>query len=330
MHPSSILILITLLPLLGCNAYTGSTEGESGLFAFYEPNEYPDDEVFSSQGLELPIALGARVDVWFTSEGLSTFDSAEVDDSSILSIERQNYPIVLRAQSEGTTRLHVTQADGVTDAVPLTVVAADDARVWILEEVLGNFGNSVGLALRPGASLLIAGQPRSGNTPLLGFDVFDWEIDEVLFSHQADGGMVNTRLIEATGASGVATISTQLGGSLELATLSAADPVDLTLHSIALDTGATTEVTSLSSEDLVLFLLTGTDASGREVKPGPEDDLTATIQSGTVIVLEAQIGNRFASIRACAGTGMVELSYMGAQLIVPIEVTAADADTECP
>lgn len=325
-------LLIALLASLGCNAYTGSTKGESGLFDFYEPNEYPDDEALSSQGFELPIALGARVDVWFTSAGVSSFESADVDDSSILSIESQIYPIVLRARSEGTTRLHATQSDGATDSIPLRVVVADDARVWILREVLGNFGNSAGLALRPGASLRIAGQPRAGTTPLLGFDVLDWSIDESLFSHRAYGGTVNTQRIEATGASGVAMITTQFGGSLELAALSAQDPVDLTLHSIALDTGATVETTSIGSDDLALFSITATDTSGREIKPSPQDerDFTATITSGTVTILEAQLGNRLASLRACAGMGMVEFSYLGALLTLPIEVSAEAADAECP
>jgi hypothetical protein len=322
-------LLIPVLAQLGCNAYTGGTDGENGLFSFYEPNEYPDDEALSSQGFELPIALGARVDVWFTSAGVSSFESAAIDDPAILSIESQIYPIVLRARSEGTTRLHATQSDGATDAIPLTVVAADGARVWILEQVLGNFGNSQGLALRPGASLRIAGQPKSGSTPLLGFDVLDWSIDENLFDQQA-AATVNTRRIEATGASGVATITTQFGGSLEVATLSAQDPVDLTLNSIA--TGATVETTSIQSEDLPLFSIVATDAVGREVKPSPQDerDFTATIVSGTVTILEAQLGNRLASIRACAGTGMVEFSYLGTQLTVPIEVSADAADAECP
>jgi hypothetical protein len=325
-------MMIPLLSLLGCNAYTGSTEGENGLFSFYEPNEYPDDEALSSQGFELGIAQGARVDVWFTSAGVSSFESAEVDDSSILSIESQLYPIILRARSEGTTRLHATQADGVTDAIALTVVAADDVRIWILEEVLGNFGNSEGLALRPGATLRIAGQPKAGNQPLLGFDLLDWNIDEGLFSHRADGGTVNTRRLEALGASGVATIATQLGGSLEVATLSAGDPVDLTLHSIDLQTGATSEASSLGSEDLPLFSITATDSAGREVKPSSQDesDFSAVITAGNVTILEAQIGNRLAAMRACAGTGTVELSYLGAQLSLPIEVSAEAADAECP
>lgn len=324
--------LFALLALSACNAYTGSTEGENGLFTFYEPNEYPDDEALSSQGFALPIAEGARVDVWFTSAGVSSFASAEVDDSSILSIESQVYPIVLRARSAGTTKLHATQADGVNDAIALTVVAADDVRIWIPQEVLGNFGNSAGLALRPGANLRIAGQPKAGNTPLLGFDLFDWTIDPNLFSHRADGGTVNSRRLEALGNSGLASITTQLGGNLEVATLSSQDPVDLTIHSIALDTGATTEVNALASADLALFSLTGTDAAGREVKPSSQDnaDFSAIVVSGTVTVLEARVGNRLASLKACAGTGMVEFSYLGTQRTIPIQVDAAQADDACP
>ena len=322
------------LAMFGCSAYTGSTEGENGLFNFYEPNDYPDDEALSSQGFELPIALGARVDVWFTSEAatISSFDNAEVDDPSILDIESQLYPIVLRARSVGTTRLHATQTSGATDAISLSVVAADNVRIWIVEEFLGQFGNSAGLALRPGASLRIAGQPKAGSTPLLGFDVLDWMIDDTLFLDREDGGTVNTRRLEAVGASGIANISTQLGGSLEIATLAPDDPVDLVIQQIPLDGGAVTAVDSLGSQDLALFGLTGTDIAGRDVKPSPqdEDDFTATVVSGSVTIIEAKLGNRLASLRACAGTGTIELSYLGSSRTVPIEVNATDADEECP
>lgn len=328
--------MLALVALVGCDAYTGSTEGERGLISFYEPNSYPDDEALSAQGFELAIALGARVDVWTTSPGVSSFAGADIDDPSVLSIESAVYPIVLRARGVGTATLRVEQTDGDSDTLPMTVVSPDDARVWIDEAapLLGPSDASLGTgyALRRGASIRVAGQPRAAGRPLLGFDVLEWSIDETLFSHSEHGSVVNTRIVEGLGVSGVATITTQYGGAVELAGVADDAPMTLTLRALSEDLSTLREIDAIGPQDLSYLLLSANDAEGRLVRASLRDrnELTATVTEGTVTVLEASIGAHALELRACAGSGTLELSYVGARLSVPIEVTPDVADPACP
>ena len=328
--------LLCFAALAGCDAYTGGTEGERGVFSFYEPNTYPDDETFSAQGFELPIALGARVDVWTTSPSISTFAGAEIDDPNVLSIESTTYPIVLRARSVGTATLRVELVDGAFDTLPLTVVEPDGARVWI-DEPSPLFGPSdaalgTGYALRPGASLEVAAQPRAGRQPLLGFDVFEWTFDETLLEVHAGGGSVNTFWLEALGVTGETTVSTQWGGEIAVATLAADEPLTLTLRALAEDLRSLSEIDAIGPTNLEWLYLSANDAAGRLVRASPSDraGLSVTVTDGTVVVLEATLATHALRLRACAGTGTIEIAYLGARLTVPIEVTAETEDETCP
>jgi len=84
--------------------------------------------------------------------------------------------------------------------------------------------------------------------------------------------------------------------------------------------------------DISGFLLAGNDAAGRYVQPSRQDDLAfaAAITSGSVVLLEAEHSGRFVSLRACAGVGTLQISDIGAERSVPIEVTPDMADEPCP
>jgi hypothetical protein len=331
----SLIALIAASTLSGCDIYAGKTDGEDEMLGFYEPREYPADSGSSVLGFERPIALGARADVWVLGPGLGTLQTAEVDAPEIVSVVFNFYPIELRALAEGTTTLRVTASNG-SDSLPLEVVRPDGARVWVLsatplfDKPDGFYGQ--GYALRPGASLRVAAEPRAGSMALLGFDLFEWSIDPELLAHDADAQVVNTRRIEALGKSGIARITTQLGGDVEIATLSAEDTPTLKLYSFANDLANPIEVTELGPGDLGGFALVANDAAGRYVQPSTADDLTfaAAITSGSVVLLDAELSGRFVSLRACAGTGTLQISYLGAERSVPIEVTPDVADESCP
>ena len=322
----------------GCDIYNGDTTGESGMLGFYEPNEYPGDTEASSVGFERPLALGARADAWVIGPGLSSLSSATTDDAEIVSASLVVYPIVLRGVSEGTTTLHVTTG-AAADTLPITVVRPDGARVWewrpsaplalgIPESAFGH-----AYALRPGASIIIAAEPRAGSTPLLGFDLFDWIIEPPLVSDDGGGGAaVNTRSFTALGSSGVAHVSTQLGGDAEIVTLAATDAITLKAYSVAAYPSAPTEITRIAPADVATFALVGEDAGGRLVRPSRADDAAfeLTVVSGTVTILEATLGGRFVQMRACTGTGTVRIAYLDATLDLPIEVRAEAADSGCP
>src|SRR5690606_27511699 len=110
----------------------------------------------------------------------------------VVSVALSSYPIELRALSEGTATLRVTASNG-SDSLPLSVVRPDGARVWVLapppflDRPDSFYGN--GYALRPGAVLRVAAEPRAGTTALLGFDLFQWSIDPELLAHEADAGV---------------------------------------------------------------------------------------------------------------------------------------------
>jgi hypothetical protein len=319
----------------GCDVYSGATEGEDGVLSFYEPNDYPGESSSSAYGFELPIALGARADVWILADAGSQVTGAEIEDPTILGMDFDIYPIVLRARAEGQTRLHVSTTGG-SDSLLLTVVEPDDAQIWTVTStpLFGQpdsfFGD--GYALRPGATLEVAAQPKRGNTRLLGFDVLEWSIDETLFAFDDAGGTVNTLRLQALGNSGVTQVTTQFGGSLEIATLSAIDVPTLTLYSFATDMGTPPVASAITPQDLALFLIAATDAAGRNVVPAFLDDggFEAVIVEGNVVLVEAQHSGHNVSLRACTGTGTLRLSYLGAELTVPIEVTPAFADAVCP
>jgi hypothetical protein len=331
----SPMALIAACTLPGCDVYSGTTDGQDGMLSFYEPREYPADSGSSVLGFERPIALGARADVWVLGPGLGTLEAAEIDAPEIVSVVFNVYPIELRAQSEGTATLRVTTSNG-SDSLPLRVTRPDGAHVWVLSTPLlfdkpdSFYGQ--GYALRPGATLRVAAEPRAGTTALLGFDLFEWSIDPELLAHEADAQVVNTRRIEALGKAGIARITTQFGGDLEIATLSTEDTPTLKLYSFASDLNNPVEITELAPDDLSGFALVGNDAAGRYVQPSTADELTfaAAITSGSVMLLEAERSGRFVSLRACAGVGTLQISYLGAERSVPIEVTPDVADKSCP
>jgi hypothetical protein len=333
----SPLALVAACALSACDAYTGDVDGQDDMLSFYEPREYPADTDTSARGFERPIALGARADVWVLGPGVGSLQAAEIDAPEIVSVAFDIYPIELRALAEGTANLRVTASNG-TDTLPLRVVRPDGARVWVLTPPppLISFDRSDdfygdGYALRLGASLRVAAEPLAGGNALLGFGLFEWSIDPALLADEADAQVVNTRRIEALGVSGVARVTTQLGGDLEIATLSEGDALTLKLYSFATDL-TPMEVTALGPGDLGGFALVANDAAGRYVKPGPLDHLTfaAAITDGSVVLLESTLSGRFVSLRACAGAGTLQISYLGAEISVPIEVTADVADESCP
>jgi hypothetical protein len=316
----------------GCEIYAGGTRGESGELTFYEPNRYPADELVDAQAFELPIALGARAEVWTRSPGITTLERATIDDPEVLRLTLNGYPIRLRAESVGTTTLRVTTSSA-SDSLPLTVVRPDGARLWVIEPTFAPFGSyGPPYVLRPGATLQIGAQPMAGDQPLLGFDVFEWSINPDLLSDREDSTYVNTRRIEALGNAGVANLSTQLGGSLEVATLAPDDPISLHLHSIADGDSSLPELETLEPHDVPLFILVGRDAQGRIVLPSPDDDrdFEASITAGDIRLLDALRGGRFVELRACPGTGTISFSYLDSELSVPIEVTPDVASDACP
>jgi hypothetical protein len=315
----------------GCEIYAGGTQGESGELTFYEPNRYPADELVSAQAFELPIAFGARADVWTRSPGITTLESATIDDPEILNLSLVGYPIQLRAESEGTTTLRVATSSAA-DSLPLTVASPDGARIWVIDSSFAPFGSyGPPYVLRPAATLRVGAQPMAGSQPLLGFDLFEWSIDPNLLSHREDPSYVNTRRIEALGNAGIATLATQLGGALEVITLASDDPISLHLYSIADGDSSSPQLEALEPKDVPLFILVGRDAEGRIVLPSAEDDrnFAARITNGDVVLLDAVHGGRFVELRACPGTGTLALSYLGAELSVPIEVTPEIADDAC-
>jgi hypothetical protein len=329
-------LLLAACALAGCKIYGGQKKGESGILGFYEPNDYPADKTTSAVGFERPIALGARADAWVLGPGISSLTSATADDPQIASVSLLGYPIVLHGRAEGTTTLSVSTSSA-SDRLALTVARADGARLWepTIETISFAVPDSFfgkGAALRPGASVRVAAEPLAGTTPLLGFDLFEWTIDPPLLSHAADGAVVNTRRFTALGHSGLARVSTQLGGSFEITTLSTSDVPTLKIYRAPTTADPPLQITALEPQDLATFLFGATDAAGHYIVAGPQDDagFQVDVTSGTVVLLEVKHTGHYVTLRACAGTGTVRLRFVGGELSVPIAVTPAVAEKACP
>ena len=317
----------------GCKIYSAATLGEEGQLSFYEPNDYPGESASSPYGFDKPIALGARADMWLTGPGLGVVKSAAIQDPTIVSLSFESYPLKLRGQAVGSTTIRVVSTNG-TDTLPVHVVKADGAQLWIpstpglLDPGDQYFGK--GYALRPGASLRVAGAPTAGTQVLLGFDILAWNIDPAGLTDGGDGASVNTRVIKSKGVAGTSIVTTQLGGSVEVATLSASDVPTLKLYSFASVMKRPPETNALAAADLALFYVAGNDAAGRYVLPATSDDASFSVMvvDGDAVVLEAQHAGHAVTVRGCTGTGHVRISYLGATRLVPIEVSAADKS--CP
>ncbi len=207
----AIALVAIMSSSLACEIYAGGTKGQSGELTFYEPNRYPADELVSAQAFELPVALGARTDVWTRSPGLSTLESAEIDDRRILSLTSNGYPIRLRAESEGVTTLRV-RTSSASDSLPLTVVRPDGARVWVLSPTFAPFGSyGPPYVLRPSAVLRVGAQPMAADQPLLGFDLLEWEIDAV-----RGGNTVELRACPGTGVISFSYLGAELSVPIEV------------------------------------------------------------------------------------------------------------------
>jgi hypothetical protein len=328
--------LVVLVALAGCKIYGGEKKGESGRLGFYEPNDYAADQTTSGVGFERPIALGARADAWVLSPGISSLASATVDDSAIVSVSLAIYPIVLRGLAEGTTTLRVSTSSA-SDSLALTVVRPDGARLWTPKVETLSFAVpdsffGMGAALRAGASVSVAAEPLAGTRPLLGFDLFQWSVVPPLLSHAPDGPTVNRQRFTALGMGGVATVSTQLGGSFQIVTLSNSEVPALKIYRAAIPPSRPTAITALEPQDLEGFFLGANDAAGHYVVPSPQDDAQFAVEvaSGSVVLREAKLSSRHVSLRACAGSGSLRIRYLGAELLLPVEVTAAVADPACP
>jgi hypothetical protein len=328
--------LVVLVALAGCKIYGGEKKGQSGRLGFYEPNDYAADRTTSAVGFERPIALGARADAWVLAPGIGSLGSATVDDPAIVSVSLAIYPIVLRGLAEGTTTLRVSTSTA-SDSLALTVVRPDGARLWAPTAETTSFAVpdsffGKGAALRSGASVSVAAEPLAGTRPLLGFDLFQWSVDPPLLSHAPDGRTVNTRRFTALGMGGVATVSTQFGGSFPIVTLSNSEVPTLTIYRAALPPNRPTAITALEPQDIEGFLLGASDVAGHYVVPGPQDDaqFAADVSSGSVMLLEAKLRGRQVSLRACPGSGTLRIRYLGAELSIPVEVTAEAAAPACP
>jgi hypothetical protein len=328
--------LALLVALAGCDVYRGEKKGEGGLLGFYEPNDYAADQASSAVGFERPIALGARADAWVLAPGISSLAGATVDDPAIVGVSLDIYPIVLRGLAEGTTTLRVSTSSA-SDALALTVVRPDGARLWAPNAGRTSFAVpdsffGTGPALRAGASVSVAGEPLAGRQPLLGFDIFRWSVDPPLLSHAPDGPVVNRQRFTALGMGGVAAVSTQFGGSFQIVTLSNSEVPTLKIYRAPLPPSPPIAITALEPQDLDGFLLGASDAAGHYVVPAPQDDaqFAVDVATGSVVLLEAKLRGRNVSLRACSGNGTLRIRYLGAELLVPVQVTSDAADPACP
>jgi hypothetical protein len=353
------LLVATVVIVSGCNYKSGYTQGEQGNLSFYEPNTYPADEWYEHQGFELAVAVGGQVDVsvgqfaaiGHSIQGCSLYE-AETDNPEVLAVDGMGggiWPLpheVLRlsALSAGTTRLTVYSActpvgsgNKLSDSIQIRTAEPDEVRLQLDLGGLYSVPVSEGFSLRPGATLDVTAKGYHQGDLLLGFNVFQWIAEPALVTFSdvktdtiPASGTVNSRIIEANGDSGVALISTQLGGSRELGTLSFEDEVQLKIYTLTQELFIPIEVDALGSSDTI-FTLAGYDANGRYVLPSADDELgfTAWVSEGALVVLEVRKYGRTFAVRGCEGSGVITLSYMGAELAVPIEISAEQSDPEC-
>jgi len=315
-------------------AHTGGQKGGDGNLSFYEPNEYPVDDGFSAIGFETPIAVGARADV-AVIHAILTLLEGEVDDESVASIEVSAFNLQIRAHSEGSVRLDVTTADDIEDYIDLETVEPDGATIWVLQSIFDPSWMSAirsgGYAMRPGAKLTVAAQPTHNGRGLLGFDFLDWDLKPSLIEEQEHWEYVNSLYIEAKGNSGMATFSTQIGGSLDIQTLASNEPPTLKMFSVVENATQPPEIFELVGNDPSIFVMAGFTGDGRYVMPASQDELdfSADVINGDLELLGVDRGGGDFHIRACRGSGTVRFSYMGALLDVSVEISGDLADPDC-
>ena len=324
--------------------YSGGTSGERGDLTFWEPNIYPVDEAGWSLGFEAPVAVGSTIDVAVMDPDGYTLFGDEDDADDQLFVELVDVAISdggvfelawswsftkLRAKKAGTAELTMELSNGAYDTLQLTAVEADGAELFVLEhdydlvEVVADRGFS----LRPLSTVRVGAQPLAGDTPLIGYDLLSWSEGQLL-SGARDSERVNTRRLQALGTSGAATVTTDIGGTVELGTLDADDPVELAVYA---DEADAEPVERLEGSTTSLLYVAGSDAQGRWVL-GSNDDYSsswATVVDGDVDLLDSKRTWGRWVLYACEGSGRVELGWLGTTLQLPIEVDADEAHVDC-
>jgi len=365
------LLIGLLLTSFGCKFKSGRTPGEEGQFEFYEPNTYPADKWFSQEGFDAPIAVGSEVDVsvtWLTYADDKVvgclLHSGETEDPEILEViaigfgAGPNTLVRLKALKEGSTRLHINTSCSpagsgteVSDSVVLTTAVPTHATFTLKESPAIISSNSKGYSLRPDASVTYEAKIFRDDQLLIGFNLLEWQYDESLLRMEPTESetmtpetplwdpvpttsTVNTQEFTGLGISGETTVTTHMGGSRDIATLSEDDPMNMEVIASRLDLEEPSiisiPITEFTPED-TYFRLDVTDMEGRTVVPSWNDKAESKVEliEGDFKHFEVTKASSHYTIEACAGSGVVQITYMGMEATLPIDVFPGIDDSIC-
>lgn len=227
------LAISLLLAFSGCvvKPSNGIISGQHNNLWFYEPNDYPDEYWYAPWGLDMPIVVGGVVDV-----AIGTINSVEgqlagcvlvngeTDNPDVLRVMGMTFNgfdlVVIRllATGEGQTRLRVRAscpalAAELNDSIQLTTLKADDVDLFHIDQPFSSLGFDETVVNPP---RYIAAVPMRGGQPLLGFDAFEWFVDEEIIDFEKAYGEVNTFDVTCDGVAGETVLSTHLGGHMTI------------------------------------------------------------------------------------------------------------------
>jgi hypothetical protein len=223
------LAISVLLAFSGCvvKPSNGYTSGQHNNLWFYEPNDYPDEYWYAPWDLEMPIVVGGVVDV---AIGMNVqlagcvLVGGETDNPDVLRVLDMTFNafdlVVIRllATGEGQTKLRVRAScpamlTELNDSIQLTTLVADDVDLFHIDQPFSSLGFDEAEINPPH---YIAAVPMRGGQPLLGFDAFDWFVDEEIIDFEMAYGEVNTYDVTCDGVAGETVLSTHLGGQMTI------------------------------------------------------------------------------------------------------------------
>ena len=268
--------LATMLGLGGVTVQGGCAPDDDGPTA----HRYKDASQgcnSSSNRLERPVAVGARLDLAVEASGREVkVSGAKSSNKAVLDVDSVDNPIRLRALATGTARIDVEDTAGISGSVDLTTadvakstISADDLTVWNLgvnlqvvhpDATESFFAEGYALLADAELKLKVTLEDADG-VDLIGYGAAAWSADPANVTFENPDPLKDDVLIRPTGTTGEVKLTTAGGGTFDIEVVDTQDANSLKAYFP--DTGTTGDSMSIGVGETKSVVLLAFTAGGK-------------------------------------------------------------------